>query len=161
MIRKPSLKMTLSTGLAILFKGRYSLTFDQLRFAKDNIHLKQRLRLLSHSVRFLAKAPFSPGIPPIVQLEPLNVCNLGCLTCPTGTGLMQRRPSIMPFETFRHITDQIKDHAVLLVFWAWGEPFMNIDAPRITGHSTANVHTVRLRNESPENEKLFCGCHRE
>ena len=120
------------------------MTFDQLRFTLDGISFKKRLCLFTHGVRFMMRAGVAAGIPPIVQLEPVNVCNLHCLTCATGSGLMTRPREIMPFKTFRSVIDQVKGHSVLLVFWSWGEPFMHKDAPRMIRYAKNSgllVHT--------------------
>jgi len=119
--------------------------------------MKKRLDLLAHGVRFMMRSGVAAGIPPIVQLEPSNVCNLGCLTCPTGAGLMKRAPFAMPFYTYRNVIDQIKDHALLLVFWSWGEPFMNKDACRMIRyakdcglfvHSSTNGHFFTVKEQA-------------
>ena len=46
------------------------------------------------------------------------------LLCPVTTG-MKRPQGLMAFETFTKILDEVGDHIFTLLFWGWGEPFLN------------------------------------
>ncbi len=97
--------------------------------------------------------------PPILQIEPTNICNLRCLTCATGARMITRPPTSMPFEMFRSVIDQARDYAHLLVFWSWGEPFENRDAIRMIRyakdqgllvHTSTNGHFFHTRERARE-----------
>ncbi|MFH1371534.1 MAG: radical SAM protein [Planctomycetota bacterium] len=97
------------------------------------------------------------GFPPILQIEPTNMCNLRCLTCATGSKMMKRPGVLMPFETFRSIIDQVKDYVYFLAFWSWGEPFLHKDAFRmiryardqgIIVHCSTNGHFFDTRERA-------------
>lgn len=57
-----------------------------------------------------------------------NMCNLSCPLCFSG-GLQKKYPQIrrgfMKPEQFKHILDQIKDYAIDLWLFNWGEPFLH------------------------------------
>jgi radical SAM protein with 4Fe4S-binding SPASM domain len=71
------------------------------------------------------------GYPLIVQVEPANFCNLSCPLCFTTSETSSRLRSIMPFETFKKLIDEVGDYLLLIVLWNWGEPFLNPDIFRM------------------------------
>ena len=69
--------------------------------------------------------PLSPwGWPTHMQIEPSALCNLKCSLCPVSSGL-KRPQGLMEFETFTKILDEVGDYIFTLLFWGWGEPFLN------------------------------------
>jgi radical SAM protein with 4Fe4S-binding SPASM domain len=63
----------------------------------------------------------------------------------------------MSFEIYRRVIDQIKDHALFLVFWSWGEPFVNPNAFRmiryakdcgLVVHSSTNGHYLNTKERA-------------
>ena len=144
-------------GLQLLFQGRFTLTFDQLNFPMCNLTFRKRLNFLIQVVQMKMRTIKRIGFPVILAIEPINVCNLKCLTCATGAGLMKRPPSMMPFRMFRDIIDQVRDYVCLLVFWSWGEPFIHKDAFQmiqyakdqgILVHSSTNGHFFNNRQNA-------------
>jgi len=128
----------------LLFQGSITLSFDQLPFHFHNVPFKKRVNFLTQGIQIMTRSAHPAGIPPILQIEPSNTCNLRCLTCATGAGLMTRPAALMPFDMFCRVIDQVKDHAFLLAFWSWGEPFINKDAFRMISYAKKKglrVHT--------------------
>jgi MoaA/NifB/PqqE/SkfB family radical SAM enzyme len=69
--------------------------------------------------------PASPwGYPTVLQVEPTSRCNLRCKVCPVATGL-GRPAGDMDFDLYRRLIDEVKDYVLVLMFWDWGEPFLN------------------------------------
>src|SRR5208337_3213314 len=56
-----------------------------------------------------------------------NYCNLRCPFCPVTLGL-GRGLGHMKLDMFTEIIDQLRDYLLLILFWDWGEPFLNPDA---------------------------------
>ncbi len=128
----------------LLFLRRFTLTFDQLHFQLNNLSLRKRLNLLIQGAQLTARSVHSFGFPPILQIEPANVCNLRCLTCATGAELIKRPQALMPFEMYKSVIDQAKDYVCMVAFWSWGEPFINKDALRMIRYAKDKgllVHT--------------------
>lgn len=73
---------------------------------------------------FFTKNTWVAGFPPILMVEPTNLCNLRCPLCPTGTGTLNRPGGIMPLNRFQAIMDEIGDYVWHLTLWNWGEPFL-------------------------------------
>jgi len=143
-VKKPLLRRSVGMVARLLFQGSITLTFDQLSFHFHNVALKKRFNFIMQGVQLMRRAAHPVGIPPILQIEPSNICNLRCLTCATGAGLMTRPAALMPFDMYRRVIDQVKDHVYLLALWSWGEPFINKDALRMISYAKKKgifVHT--------------------
>ena len=67
------------------------------------------------------------GLPYIIVIDPINVCNLKCPFCPTGRGALPLPPGQMSLDNFKRIVDGISPHAVKLILYNWGEPFLHKD----------------------------------
>ncbi len=156
-MQKPMLNKTVRMGFRLLLQGRVSLTFDQLQFHYRDVPIKKRINFLIQGIKLMARSVKRPGIPPILQIEPANICNLHCLTCATGAGLLTRPPALMSFDMFRRVIDQVKDHVYLVAFWSWGEPFLNKEAFRMISyakeqgllvHTSTNGHFCNTREQA-------------
>lgn len=94
--------------------------------------------------------------PAILQIEPTNTCNLRCPLCPVGQNALGRPPRNMGFDEFKKIVDDVEDHALLLVMWDWGEPFMNPELPRMIRYATdKGIRTVVSTNAQLLGKKEF------
>lgn len=80
------------------------------------------------------------GHPYILFVDPINVCNLKCPLCPTATGELGRRPSILKYEAFTQIIDRFAPYAYEVNLYNWGEPLLNPDIFRMIEY----VHTKNL-----------------
>jgi MoaA/NifB/PqqE/SkfB family radical SAM enzyme len=101
--------------------------FDDLPLHARGLSLRKRLNLLRAGLDSALGTRLS--LPPIVQVEPTNACNLRCPLCPTGAGTSSRPTGHMAWETFQTILDELGDVAVGFLLYSWGEPFLH---PRMT-----------------------------
>lgn len=89
------------------------------RFTKSAAYKTVYLRRIRSTIR--RKSPFSPLA---VYIEPTNLCNSDCLSCPRKT--MTRKKGIMEMGLFKKIVDECAQlrvrYAILQMF---GEPFMD------------------------------------
>ena len=73
-----------------------------------------------------------------VNIEPTNLCNIGCKFCPTSDHALVRsvRPQgVMPFDLFRKIVDDLgefPDKIKLTELYQDGEPLINKNFPDMT-----------------------------
>jgi len=67
------------------------------------------------------------GLPYILVVDPLNICNLKCPFCPTGQGTLPLKPGRMIFDEFKNLIDMTASHAIKLILYNWGEPFLHKD----------------------------------
>ncbi len=119
------------------------LLFDRLI---ASLTLRRAVNLLKTGSSFLLSALLQKNIlwgrPPILTIEPTNLCNLKCPLCTTGNGEMKRVRGKMSLETFRNILDQMGDDIFFLLLYHQGEPYLNKDFLKF----------VRLAKE----KKIYC-----
>jgi radical SAM protein with 4Fe4S-binding SPASM domain len=141
----------------LLLQGKLTLTFDQLPFHFHNVSFRKRFNFLMQGIQLMSRSVHPVGIPPILQIEPSNICNLQCLTCATGAGLVTRSEALMSPDMYRSIIDQVKDYVYLIAFWSWGEPFINKDAFRMISyakekgilvHTSTNGHYLNTKEQA-------------
>jgi len=65
------------------------------------------------------------GVPPILNIEPVNICNLKCPLCVTGSGQMKRPRGKMEFDVFKSVVDEIADRIIYITLYSQGEPYLN------------------------------------
>jgi len=94
---------------------------------------------LSFFLSALRKKPLVWGIPPVLTIEPTNMCNLHCPLCTTGSGEMQRVAGRMSPSTFQAIMDKMGDDIFFLLVYHQGEPYMN-------KHFFDFVHLAKKKN---------------
>ncbi len=76
-------------------------------------------------VSSLLRKPVVWGVPPVLTIEPTNLCNLRCPLCTTGAGEMERPGGRLSLDTFRRLLDLLGDHVFFLLIYHQGEPYMN------------------------------------
>ena len=74
-----------------------------------------------------------------VTVDPGNFCNLRCPGCHTGIKHPQMiKPSFLKYSNYKIILDQVKDYALSIALYNWGEPFLNKEIFDIIAHTRAN-----------------------
>lgn len=72
-----------------------------------------------------------PGsYPNRLYVESTNQCNLKCIMCPNGLGLMERPKGFMDIDLFKSIIDEMSPHVEASTVHIWGEPLLH---PQILG----------------------------
>jgi len=82
---------------------------------------------ISYYLSILIKKSVVWGFPPIVMIEPTNICNLKCPMCPSGNGSLKREKGYMDFPLFQKIIDEIAKKIFSGCFVESSEPFLNKD----------------------------------
>ena len=107
------------------------------------------------------RIPLVWGYPPILMIEPTNICNLKCPMCPSGNGEMKRKMGQLSFENYKKLLDEIGDNLIQVQLWNQGEPFLNksflefvhyANAMGIMTHTSTNGHFIRTEEDA---EKLI------
>ena len=84
-----------------------------------------------------------------IHIEPTNICNLRCPLCSTGADAETRKKSILTFENFKKLIDDIKDTTLILSLQNWGEPTLVQDLPKMIHYaSNAGIFTRMSTNFS-------------
>jgi MoaA/NifB/PqqE/SkfB family radical SAM enzyme len=95
------------------------------KFALDTLNLKKIKNFLIASIEEENKITKVSSLPYVIIIDPINVCNLGCPLCPTGLNVSDRKKGILKFEKFKKIIDEVKEHAIEVHLYNWGEPTLN------------------------------------
>ena len=128
----------------LIIKNKMKFHFEKLPFEATGLTFKKKLNFIVAGLNqyFLPNIPF--GRPVIAQVEPANVCNLGCTLCLSASHNHSRPPALMPLNGFKKFIDEVGDTLLLIIFWIWGEPFLNPDAVKMIEYATSRgilVHT--------------------
>ena len=121
MIRK------ISQAITALVTQKLSFELDLIPLRFEGLPRKKIINwlLTESSVPFKPARPW--GLPTILQVEPTSRCNLRCGICPVTTGL-GRSVGDMDLPRFQQLIDELGEYLLLIMFWDWGEPFLNPDA---------------------------------
>jgi radical SAM protein with 4Fe4S-binding SPASM domain len=86
------------------------------------------------------------AMPTHLQVEPSAHCNLHCALCAVTTGL-GRPQGHMDLELFKRLLDETGDYVFTLIFFDWGEPFVNPDAFEMIAYAkTKRVKVIASTN---------------
>lgn len=117
--------------LTQMSKVAKALLTRKIRFEVDHIPLEFEdlpLRKIINWVLTEGSVSFKPsrpwGLPAILQVEASSHCNLHCPFCPVTLGLGRPSGHMAP-ELFEKIVSELSDYLLLVLFWDWGEPFLN------------------------------------
>ncbi|MBN1558654.1 SPASM domain-containing protein [candidate division KSB1 bacterium] len=94
-----------------------ALTFKRVWNALVNV--------LSFLISAISKKPVVWGYPPIVNIEPTNICNLRCPLCVTGSRAMKRPRGHMDYRHFKKFIDQVAEKIIYLTLYHQGEPYLH------------------------------------
>lgn len=93
-------------------------------------------------MRYLSELP--AGGPTTGMIEPTNLCNLACPTCPTGTGKIPPLPA-MSLARFEDVLAPLAPRMRNLALWNYGEPLLNRDLPKMIAHAKkSGVEVVKV-----------------
>jgi MoaA/NifB/PqqE/SkfB family radical SAM enzyme len=105
--------------------------FELIPYVADNLSLKKVTNLFLHGLNQYLRPSRPLGVPVIAQVEPINTCDLSCPLCLTTSVTPSRPKAVLDFETFKKFIDDVGDYLLLIIFWGWGEPFLNRDIFRM------------------------------
>ena len=80
---------------------------------------------VSFVISAISKKTIVWGVPPILTVEPTNICNLRCPLCVTGNGTMRRPLGHLDFPTFQHLIDELANKIIYIILYHQGEPYIN------------------------------------
>jgi radical SAM protein with 4Fe4S-binding SPASM domain len=97
-------------------------------------------------MRYLSETP--AGGPETAMIEPTNLCNLACPTCPTGTGKIKPKPQ-MSLARFDAVIAALAPRLRNLALWNYGEPLLNPELPRMIARAKeAGVAVVKVSSNA-------------
>lgn len=132
-----------------LFQRRIDLDVDLIPLEVKDLPLKKVINWLRTEISVYFKPERPWGLPTVLQVEPTNRCNLRCVGCPVTIGL-ERPLGSMASPLFRKVVDELRDSLMLMIFWDWGEPFLNPQAYDMIKYAhDAGIKVVSSTNGHP------------
>jgi radical SAM protein with 4Fe4S-binding SPASM domain len=156
-VAKMTLRQAAAKLPALLLRGRMRFDFDGIPQEATGLSWKRRWNLLRVGLDTARGATRLRGLPPIIQVEPTNACNLRCPLCPTGSDTLVRSRANLPLETFVGMLDEIGDTLVAVYLFCFGEPLIHRDfvhmveaceSRGILTMTTTNGHYIRTEEEA-------------
>ncbi len=90
--------------------------------------IQMRLSKLSMPAKWLVYKMKMTNVitnPDRLYIEATNDCNLSCVMCPKGRGIMERKTGYIEFDLFTKIIDEMRGIVKTVVLHIWGEPLMH------------------------------------
>lgn len=140
----------------ILFRGRYSFVYDQMSIRREAMTLLRRINVLKAGMNFIYRAEKPWNMPLHVQVELTNYCNLHCPVCPTGSGVIERKPRAMSPGLFEKFMEEMGPYLLTMSLWAWGEPLLHPqlrEILRIAGEHSV-ITFLSTNGQNLDNEKI-------
>lgn len=109
----------------ILIRGRYDFEYDLMPVKAEKMPLHKRLNLVRASLNLIYRRTSSWSWPINMHVELVNYCNLKCLVCPTGAGVLARKPQNMSPALFERLLDEVGPYLLAASLWGWGEPLLH------------------------------------
>ena len=114
----------ISKCIRALLIQKINFEVDLIPFEFENLPMKKIINWIFTEGSVLFKPARPWGFPTILQMEPTSHCNLRCRVCPVTIG-MDRPSGDMDEGLFKKTVDELVDYLLLILFWDWGEPFLN------------------------------------
>ncbi len=113
---------------------------EKIRFVKKSFRFRRLFNAikvyLSYYISLVTKRAIYWGSPPVVMIEPTDICNLQCPLCPSGNGTLKRSKGYMALDVFKKIIDDIEKTAFMVVLWNQGEPYLNRDFSKMVKYAS-------------------------
>lgn len=95
------------------------------------------VNLLSFIVSAVSRKPIVWGLPPVVNIEPTNICNLRCPLCITGSMQMERPFGRIAVDLYKKMIDEVADKVIYITLYHQGEPFLHAEFNEMVAHAKA------------------------
>jgi MoaA/NifB/PqqE/SkfB family radical SAM enzyme len=97
---------------------------DGIPYRFESVPLRKVVNWILTEASIGVKPAIPWGWPTHLQIEPTTRCNLRCALCPVTSG-MDRDIGHMELSLFQRLLDEAGRHALLVLLWDWGEPFVH------------------------------------
>ena len=81
--------------------------------------------VLSMYLSRLLRRPVVWGLPPLLMVEPTNICNLKCPMCPAVVGKRVLAKGQIKLEHYKKLLDEVGPYIFQVQLWNQGEPFIS------------------------------------
>jgi radical SAM protein with 4Fe4S-binding SPASM domain len=146
-----------SSKVSRLLQKDFKFESDVLPVCLKNITWKQRLNLLKSGFNLLKVSERPYAYPDYMMVELTNYCNLKCPICPTGKGLLKRKPANMEVSLFQQLWNETSPYILTAYLWDWGEPLLHPEIKDILriAHSTNTVTILSTNGQNLNDRKVI------
>ncbi|MBD3300519.1 MAG: radical SAM protein [Candidatus Moranbacteria bacterium] len=125
-------------------------------FPPGLIKVIKKLPLINDGSYYYFKLKNRVPMPKSAIIDVMNICNLNCPICPTGTNTLKQKQKPMSLKDFKNILDQIPTLQQVSLY-NWGEPFLNPEIFKIIKYAKSRgIFTIIHSNLSLEkNDEFF------
>lgn len=109
--------------------------------------LRNLRRLWNATAQYRRRLAVCPHPPVRLWIEPTNVCNLRCVSCPTGRGHVHA-PGRMSFDLYRKVIDEAAAFAVDINLIGRGEAFLHPEIDGMVRYAHDAGLNVRLESNA-------------
>ncbi len=100
---------------------------QKLALSYQYYHEKREANRLLNQYEYSMQALELRSVPSVYIIGITNACQLHCPLCITGLRRQTKEVKFMDIELFKDIVDKVKDYAVLLQLFKWGESLLHRD----------------------------------
>jgi len=134
---------------SLFLRGKLSFNFDGIPLTAKGLPFRKRLNLVKVGIDKIFRSNVESGLPPFLQTELTNICNLHCPLCPTGSNSLKRPKGFMSEETFLKMLDELDQVLIGIYLFCFGEPFLNKNITKMIEACTArNIISLTSTNGS-------------
>lgn len=144
-----ALSQKVCQAVTALLRREIPLEFERIPVPVKNASYSKILNWIAVEAGIALRRTRAWGWPTHLQVEFSTKCNLRCTYCPVGSE--QGPTGHMDPVVFGRIVDDIERHALLLIMWGWGEPFLCPSIYEMIGYA----HRKGIRLVSSTNGHLF------
>jgi radical SAM protein with 4Fe4S-binding SPASM domain len=106
-------------------RGRYDFTYDLMPVHAVNMSAEKRVNLLKAGGNLIMRRLHPWNWPINMHVELTSYCNIKCKICPTGTGVLKRKPTVLDPAIFERLMDEVGPYLLTMSLWGWGEPLLH------------------------------------
>jgi radical SAM protein with 4Fe4S-binding SPASM domain len=121
----------------VLIRGAYEFKYDLMPIHSLHMPVPKRANLIKAGANLIYRKTYPWSWPLYMQVELVNYCNLKCPVCPTGSGLLTRKPAQLNPTLFERLINEVGPYLLTMSFVGWGEPLLHPQLAEIL-HLTQN-----------------------
>jgi len=107
--------------------------------------------LIRANISYKLRKEVVSSFPYQMVVDPCNSCILRCPLCPTGKHTEGRKKSMMKYEQFASLLDEVGAYLYEIYLYNWGESLLNSDIFRMIEHA----HNRRIRTKLSSSLNYF------
>jgi radical SAM protein with 4Fe4S-binding SPASM domain len=133
-MQKKRLIQKIFEALRAFFTKNICFEFECIPIHISNASYRKIINWIMVELAIVLKTKRPLGWPTFLQIEPTTKCNLKCSYCPVSQ-IENSSTGHMDKKMFEQVVDELADYTLLLVFWGWGEPFVNPQVYDMIAHA--------------------------